>query len=89
MNLKVYFLNSHIECFHENLGAYSEEQSERFHQDVRDIERPWNADTTECGTSTSQLITVGGGKERMEGESVFGEHQREEEKVSQTKGVNI
>ncbi|GBM33829.1 hypothetical protein AVEN_76196-1 [Araneus ventricosus] len=26
-------------CFPENLGAYSEEQGDRFHQDVRDIER--------------------------------------------------
>lgn len=39
MSLKVHFLHSHIEYFPENLGAYSEEQGERFHQDVRDIER--------------------------------------------------
>ncbi|GBM84783.1 hypothetical protein AVEN_121909-1 [Araneus ventricosus] len=39
MSLKVHFLHSHIDCFPENLGAYSEEQGERFHQDVRDIER--------------------------------------------------
>lgn len=39
MSLKVHFLNSHIDYFPENLGAYSEEQGERFHQDVRDIER--------------------------------------------------
>ncbi|GBL75009.1 hypothetical protein AVEN_219880-1 [Araneus ventricosus] len=32
-------LHSHIDCFPENLGAYSEEQGERFHPDVRDIER--------------------------------------------------
>ncbi|GBL75907.1 hypothetical protein AVEN_234246-1 [Araneus ventricosus] len=35
----VHFLHSHIDCFPENLGAYSEEKSERFHQDLRDIER--------------------------------------------------
>ncbi|GBO41717.1 hypothetical protein AVEN_153954-1 [Araneus ventricosus] len=39
MSLKVHFLHSHIDCFPENLGAYSEEQGERFHQYVRDIER--------------------------------------------------
>lgn len=39
MSLKVHFLHSHVDYFPENLGAYSEEQGERFHQDVRDIER--------------------------------------------------
>ncbi|GBN26612.1 hypothetical protein AVEN_90943-1 [Araneus ventricosus] len=39
MSLKVHFLHSHIDFFPENLGAYSEEQGERFHKDVRDIER--------------------------------------------------
>ncbi|GBL75064.1 hypothetical protein AVEN_243845-1 [Araneus ventricosus] len=39
MSLKVYFMHSHIDYFPEYLGAYSEEQGERFHQDVRDIER--------------------------------------------------
>lgn len=39
MSLKVHFLHSHIDYFPENLGAYSEEMGERFHQDVRDIER--------------------------------------------------
>ncbi|GBL75996.1 hypothetical protein AVEN_234311-1 [Araneus ventricosus] len=41
MSLKVHFLHSHIDCFPEHLGAYSEEQGERFHQDVRDIERQY------------------------------------------------
>ncbi|GBN12774.1 hypothetical protein AVEN_237651-1 [Araneus ventricosus] len=39
MNLKAHFLLSHIDCFPENFGAYSEEQGERFYQDVHDIER--------------------------------------------------
>lgn len=39
MSLKVHFLHSHVDYFPENLGAFSEEQGERFHQDVRDIER--------------------------------------------------
>ncbi|GBM70538.1 hypothetical protein AVEN_47654-1 [Araneus ventricosus] len=39
MSLKIHFLHSHIDYFPENLRAYSKEQGERFHQDVRDIER--------------------------------------------------
>ncbi|GBN17383.1 hypothetical protein AVEN_39644-1 [Araneus ventricosus] len=39
MSLKIHFLHSHIDCFPETLGAYNEEQGERFHQDVRNIER--------------------------------------------------
>ncbi|GBL96009.1 hypothetical protein AVEN_199970-1 [Araneus ventricosus] len=38
MGLKVHFLHSYIDCFPENLGAYSEEQGERFHK-VHVIER--------------------------------------------------
>ncbi|GBL75052.1 hypothetical protein AVEN_243838-1 [Araneus ventricosus] len=41
MSLKVPFLHSEIDCFPENLGAYCEEQDERFHQDVQDIERQY------------------------------------------------
>lgn len=39
LSLKVNFLHSYIDYFPENLGAFSEEQDEKFHQDVRDIER--------------------------------------------------
>ncbi|GBN64478.1 hypothetical protein AVEN_145573-1 [Araneus ventricosus] len=34
-NLKVHFLDSHLNYFPENLGAVSEEQGERFHQDIK------------------------------------------------------
>ncbi|KMQ92437.1 ubiquitin-protein ligase e3b-like protein [Lasius niger] len=34
MNLKLHFLDSHIDYFPENLGDYSEKQGERFHQDI-------------------------------------------------------
>ncbi|PNF41332.1 hypothetical protein B7P43_G16974 [Cryptotermes secundus] len=47
MSLKVHFLHSHVDYFPQNLGAYSEEQGERFHEDVHDIKRRyqgrWNA----------------------------------------------
>ncbi|GBN45433.1 hypothetical protein AVEN_183448-1 [Araneus ventricosus] len=46
MSLKVHFLDSHLDNFPENLGAVSEEQGERFHQDIKEMERryqgKWN-----------------------------------------------
>ena len=39
MSLKLHFLASHLDCFLPNLGAISEEQGERFHQDLKDVER--------------------------------------------------
>ncbi|GBL96669.1 hypothetical protein AVEN_207826-1 [Araneus ventricosus] len=46
MRLKVHFLDSHLDYFPENLGAVSEEQGERFHQDIKEMERryqgKWN-----------------------------------------------
>jgi len=35
MSIKMHFLFSHMEKFPENLGAVSDEQGERFHQDMR------------------------------------------------------
>lgn len=39
MSLKVHFLHSHLEFFSANLGAVSDEQGERFHQDISVMER--------------------------------------------------
>ncbi|GFX75567.1 uncharacterized protein TNCV_4714741 [Trichonephila clavipes] len=39
MSVKVHFLHSHLDYFPENLGAVSEEQGERFHQDIKEMER--------------------------------------------------
>lgn len=39
MNLKLHFLHSHLDKFPENLGDYSEEQGERFHQDMKEMKR--------------------------------------------------
>ncbi|GBM31256.1 hypothetical protein AVEN_223453-1 [Araneus ventricosus] len=39
MSLKVHFLDSHQDYFPENLGEVSEEQSERFHQDIKEMKR--------------------------------------------------
>ena len=38
MSTKMHFLNSHLDYFPENCGDYSEEQDERFHQDMRMME---------------------------------------------------
>lgn len=38
MNLKLHFLDSHLDEFPENLGDFSEEQGERFHQDIKVME---------------------------------------------------
>lgn len=39
MSVKLHFLNSHVDYFPENLGVVSEEQGERFHQNIKEMER--------------------------------------------------
>jgi hypothetical protein len=39
MSLKVHFLFSHLSLFLKNLGAVSEEQGERFDQDIKQMKR--------------------------------------------------
>ena len=39
MSLKIHFLHSHLNFFPENLGDFSEEQGERFHQDIATMEK--------------------------------------------------
>lgn len=41
MNLKLHFLDSHIDYFPDNLGDLSEEHGERMHQDLKDVEKRW------------------------------------------------
>ena len=38
MSIKMHFLASHLDYFPNNCGDYSEEQGERFHQDIRVME---------------------------------------------------
>ena len=38
MSVKVHYLHSHLDRFPENLGDLSEEQGERFHQDIKTME---------------------------------------------------
>lgn len=39
MSLKIHFLHDHLEFFPENLGDFSDEHGERFHQDIATIEK--------------------------------------------------
>ena len=39
MSLKLHFLASHLDYFSPKLGAISEEQGERFRQELKDVER--------------------------------------------------
>ncbi|UYV81699.1 hypothetical protein LAZ67_20002036 [Cordylochernes scorpioides] len=41
-NLKFHFMDSHLNLFPDNLGAESEEQGERFYQDIKIIEQRYN-----------------------------------------------
>lgn len=38
MSYKLHFLHNHLDAFPENCGDYSEEQGERFHQDIKEME---------------------------------------------------
>ena len=38
MSIRIHYLFSHLDCFPTNLGDYSEEQGERFHQDFKTME---------------------------------------------------
>ena len=38
ISIKVHFIHSHLDQFPENLGDLSDEQGERFHQDIKTME---------------------------------------------------
>lgn len=39
MSLKIHFLHSHLEYFSKNLGHESDEHGERFHQEMKEMEK--------------------------------------------------
>ncbi|XP_058889662.1 uncharacterized protein LOC131739473 [Acipenser ruthenus] len=47
MSIKVHILDAHLDKFKENMGVYSEEQGERFHQDILDFERRYQGQYNE------------------------------------------
>lgn len=46
MSLKIHFLHSHLNFFPPNLGAVSDEQGERFHQDISTMEKRYQGKST-------------------------------------------
>ena len=56
MSMKLHYLFSHLDYFPENIGDVSEEQWERFHQDIRTIEEKY---TKVVGTPTWWQIIAG------------------------------
>lgn len=46
MSLKIHFLDSHIDFFPSNLGDFSDEHGERFHQDLATIENRFKGKNT-------------------------------------------
>jgi hypothetical protein len=42
MRMTLHFLASHLDYFPPNLGAVSEEQGERFHQELKDVEQRYH-----------------------------------------------
>ena len=46
MSIKIYFLSSHLNYFSDNCGDYSEEQRERFYQDIAIMENRYQGSMT-------------------------------------------
>ena len=47
MSLKLHVLHAHLDVFKENMEGYSEEQGERFHQDMRSFEERYKGQYNE------------------------------------------
>ena len=47
MSIKLHVFHSHLEAFKSNMGAYSEEQGERFHQDLQHFEKRYQGQYNE------------------------------------------
>lgn len=50
---KTHMLHSHLDKFKHNIGAYSEEQGERFHQEIMESERHYQRQYTESMMGTN------------------------------------
>jgi len=46
MKMKIHFLESHLDCFPENLGEVSDEHGERFRQDILALEKRYQGKWT-------------------------------------------
>ena len=47
MSLKIHILDAHLNSFKDNMGSFSEEQGERFHQDMNQLENPYQGQCSE------------------------------------------
>ena len=47
MSIKMHVFHSHLEVFKSNMGSYSEEQGERFHQDLQNFEKRYHGQYNE------------------------------------------
>ena len=47
MSLKLHVLHAHLDHFKSNIGDYSEEHGERFHQDIRSFEERYKGQYNE------------------------------------------
>jgi len=46
MSLKIHFLKSHLDFFPENLGEFSDEHGENFHEDILTMEKRYQGKWT-------------------------------------------
>ena len=58
MSVKLHFLCSHLDFFQENLGHFSEDHGERFHQDIEPMEKRYKGrwDSAMMGDYIRSLI---------------------------------
>ena len=47
MSLKLHIMDAHFDIFKDNVGAYSEEHGERFHQDILDFKNCYQGQCNE------------------------------------------
>ncbi|UYV70175.1 hypothetical protein LAZ67_7002094 [Cordylochernes scorpioides] len=59
MSIKVHYLHSHLDKFPDNLGAYSDAQGERFHQDRKVMEERYQAEVHQLPASLQILVCPG------------------------------
>ncbi|UYV82366.1 K02A2.6-like [Cordylochernes scorpioides] len=71
MSLRIHFLHSHLDFFPDNLGAFSDEHGERFHQDISIMEKRYqdNSYTLQHGAvdKSIELKQINSTVSRMEG----------------------
>ena len=90
MSVKLHFLHSHVDFFPANLGDVSEEQGERFHQDIKDMEKRyqgrWNANM--MADYCFMLKRDGTGEGRQSRKRSFNPRQKDLEAVNSAKKRN-